>query len=70
MGIEWNDYTSYEQFNDGLIDDFCEVLASCDDPEDYNEVKECARCVGVSLSSLTDEQKEYINQKVNELREG
>lgn len=70
MGFDWNNYVAYEQYNDSLIDDFCEVLANCDDPEDYNEVRECARCVGISLSSLSEEQKEHINQKVNELREG
>lgn len=70
MPWNWDNCVSYQQFNDQLLEDFAEVLAATDDPSDYSQVREAARCVGICLNDLTSSDKEWLNKKVNELREG
>lgn len=68
MAWDWNNYVAYAQFNDQLLEDYCEVLAATDDPDDYFIQHEAARCVGLCLSDLTFNDKEYISNRVNELK--
>lgn len=68
MGFNWNNYVAFVQFNQQLVDDFCEVLAATDDPNDYFIQHEAARLVGLCLSDLTSADREYIANKVIELK--
>lgn len=68
MGFNWNNYVAFAQFNQQLVDDFCEVLATADDPNDYFIQHEAARLVGLCLSDLTAADREYIANKVSELK--
>lgn len=68
MSFNWNNYVAFAQFNQQLVDDFCELLATADNPNDYFVQHEAARCVGLCLSDLTEADKEYISDKVAELK--
>lgn len=68
MTWNWNSYPAFAQFNQQLVDDFCEVLATADDPNDYFVQHEAARLVGLCLSDLTTNDKEYISNRVVELK--
>lgn len=68
MGFNWNNYVVFAQFNQQLVDDFCEVLAAVDDPNDYFTQLEAARLVGLCLSDLTTADREYIANKVIKLK--
>lgn len=68
MTWDWNNYVAYQQFNDQLLEDFCEVLAATDDPNDYFIQHEAARCVGLSLGDLTTNDRDYISKRVSELK--
>lgn len=69
MSFNWNNYVAFAQFNQQLVDDFCELLATADDPNDYFVQHEAARCVGLCLSDLTEADREYISNKVAELKD-
>lgn len=51
-------------FHQQQIEDFIEVLAAADDPNDGYEQLAAARCVGLDPSSLTFDEKEYIEKEV------
>lgn len=48
-----------------MIDDFIEVLAATDDIDDYGNQVDAARCVGISLDSLTTDEFNYIKEALN-----
>ena len=47
------------------IEDFIEVLAASDNPNDVDEQYAAARCVGLNPSSLTSDEMEYIEREVS-----
>lgn len=49
-----------------MIDDFIEVLAATDDPNDYGNQMDAARCVGINLNDLTTDEIEYIEEALND----
>ena len=51
-------------FHQQQIEDFIDVLAAADDPNDRYEQLAAARCVGLDPSSLTSDEKEYIEKEV------
>lgn len=48
-----------------MLDDFIEVLAATDNPNDYSNQVDAARCVGISLNDLTTDEIEYIERKLS-----
>ena len=46
------------------IEDFIDVLAASDDPNDSDAQYAAARCVGLDPSSLTSDEVEYIEREV------
>lgn len=48
-----------------MLDDFIEVLAATDDPNDYSNQVDAARCVGIGLNDLTTDEIEYIERKLS-----
>lgn len=46
------------------IEDFIEVLAASDDPNDSYEQYAAARCIGLNPNSLTSDEIEYIEREV------
>lgn len=48
-----------------MIDDFIEVLAATDDPNDYSNQMDAARCVGINLHDLTADEIEYIEEELS-----
>ena len=49
------------------IEDFIEVLAATDNPNDRNNQYEAARCVGLNFNDLTSDEVEYIEHRVEEI---
>ncbi len=52
-------------FHQQEIDDFVEVLAASDDPNDQHNQIAAARCVGLNLDSLTSDEIDYIEREVS-----
>lgn len=48
-----------------MIDDFIEVLGATDDPNDYSNQVDAARCVGINMNDLTTDEIEYIERKLS-----
>ena len=48
-----------------MLVDFIEVLAATDDPNDYSNQIDAARCIGINLNELTTDEIEYIERKLN-----
>lgn len=46
------------------IEDFIDVLAASDDPNDSYEQYAAARCIGLNPDSLTSDEIEYIEREV------
>ena len=46
------------------IEDFIDVLATSDDPNDYHNQRAASMCVGLSLNSLTSDEVEYVEREV------
>ena len=51
-------------FHQQEIDDFIEVLAATDDPNDRANQYAAARCVGLDPNSLTSDEIKYIEREV------
>lgn len=58
--VAFNAYAIHKQ----TIEDFIEVLAASDDPNDGHNQLAAARCVGLDIHSLTSDEKEYIEREV------
>lgn len=51
-------------FHQQEIEDFIEVLAATDDPNDGNNQIAAARCIGLDPRSLTSDEIKYIEREV------
>ncbi len=51
-------------FHQQEVEDFIEVLAASDDPNDLGEQVAAARLVGLNLDSLTQYEIDYIQKEV------
>ena len=58
--LAFNAYACHQQ----EIEDFIEVLAASDNPNDADEQYAAARCVGLNPNSLTSDEMEYIEREV------
>ena len=58
--LAFSAYAHHQQ----LMDDFIEVLAASDDPNDVYNQYEAARCVGLDINSLTMEDIQYMEREV------
>lgn len=48
-----------------ILNDFVEVLLATDDPNDSVNQREAARCVGLDWSTLTSDEINYLEDKLN-----
>lgn len=58
--LAFNAYAFHQQ----EIEDFIEVLAATDDPNDRANQYAAARCVGLDPNSLTSDEIKYIEREV------
>ena len=58
--LAFNAYAFHQQ----EIEDFIEVLAASDNPNDADEQYAAARCVGLNPNSLTSDEMKYIEREV------
>lgn len=48
-----------------ILNDFVEVLLATDDPNDSVNQRESARCVGLDWTTLTSDEINYLEDKLN-----
>lgn len=56
----FNAYAYHQQ----QIEDFIDVLAASDDPNDYHNQHAAAMCVDLDMNSLTSDEVKYIEREV------